>query len=109
MASIKDIARMDARDYAYAKMNYGKGAGNRRKLIQARVDSRMSNPEYREAFKAALSEIDYEPVVKKVKTRKDIQAGVDAAKKTARLGRRLYSIYDRNRDIFEPIVKRILG
>lgn len=80
MASIKDIARLDARDYAYAKMNYGKGAGNRRKLI-----------------------------VKKVKTRKDIQAGVDAAKKTARLGRRLYNIYDRNRDIFEPIVKRILG
>lgn len=107
--TIKDMARLDAKDYAYAKMNYGKGAGNRRKIIQARVDSRMSDPEYRAAFNEELSKIDYEPVAKKVKTRKDIQAGVDAAKKTARFGRRLYNIYDRNRDIFEPIVRRILG
>ena len=109
MASIKDIARMDAKDYANAKINYGPGAGNRRKLIKARVDQRMSNPEYREAFQKALGEIDYEPIVKRVKTKKDIQAGVDAAKRSVRFGRRLYNIYDRNRDILEPIVRRILG
>lgn len=107
--TIKEIARQDAKEYAEAKMNYGKGAGNRRKLIQAKVDSRMKDPEYRNAFQQALGEIDYEPIAERVKTKNDIREGVNVMKRGIRAGKRLYNIYDRNRDILEPIVRRIIG
>lgn len=53
--NIAEEARRDAREYARAKMSHGQGAGTRRKLIQATVDSRgHQNPEYARLFHIEL-------------------------------------------------------
>ena len=44
-------ARKDADEFAKAKMFYGEGAGTRRKLIKAKVESKSSkDPTYKKAF-----------------------------------------------------------
>ena len=44
-------AKKDASEYARAKMFYGEGAGNRRKLIKATVDAKAKHdPAYKQAF-----------------------------------------------------------
>ena len=48
-------ARRDAREYARAKMFYGDGAGNRRKIIEATVEAkRKKSPAYARAFRHEL-------------------------------------------------------
>lgn len=46
----KRAARGDANEFAKAKMFYGEGAGTRRKLIKAKVESRSKDPNYKKAF-----------------------------------------------------------
>lgn len=48
-------ARADANEFAKARAYYGKGAGTRRKLIKAKVETRMSNPHYKNEFHKVLS------------------------------------------------------
>ncbi len=100
-------AKMDARRYAEAKMNYGRGAGNKRKMIQATVDERMRDPEYRAAFQEELGKINYEPIVEKVENRKKLEKGYEGVKKGMRTGRRLFRLYEQNRDIFDAILDRL--
>lgn len=53
--SIQSEARRDAEEYARAQMFYGEGAGTRRKLINAAVDSKSErSDEYAAAFDAEL-------------------------------------------------------
>ncbi len=53
------LAKKDAKEYARAKMFYGEGAGNRRKLIKNTVAQRTKdNKHYGEAFEKYLSEQD---------------------------------------------------
>lgn len=54
------IAKKDAKKYARAKMYYGEGAGNRRKLIKARVNERSKDPVYKKAFDDAYSKQNME-------------------------------------------------
>lgn len=57
--SVSGEARKDAREFARAKMYYGEGAGIRRRLIEAKVDSKShSNPNYARAFRAELDRQD---------------------------------------------------
>lgn len=52
-------AKKDAREFARAKMFYGEGAGNRRKLIKASVEAKSKrDPSYKKAFDRHLSEQD---------------------------------------------------
>lgn len=51
-------AKKDAKKYARAKMFYGEGAGNRRKLIKNEVSQRSKDPTYKKAFDEALSKQD---------------------------------------------------
>lgn len=48
-------AKSDANEFVKAKLFYGEGAGNRRKLIKAKVEQRSKNPEYKKAFEAHLA------------------------------------------------------
>lgn len=53
------MAKKDAKEFARAKMFYGEGAGNRRKLIKATVENRRKNSDvYSEAFDKYLAEQD---------------------------------------------------
>lgn len=42
-------ARKDAKEFTQAKMYYGEGAGNRRKMIKAKVDQRSKDATYKKA------------------------------------------------------------
>lgn len=103
---IEQMAKRDAREYAYANTNYGKGAGNRRKIIRLRVEERKKNDIYRQAFDDEMTLISYEKMADRVEKRKAIEKTYHGTKKVFGL---MYRLYNRNRDIFEPIVRRILG
>ena len=51
-------AKKDAKEFARAKMFYGEGAGNRRKLIKNTVAQRSKDPAYKKAFDEALAKQD---------------------------------------------------
>lgn len=78
-------AKKDAREYARAKMFYGEGAGNRRKLIKATVDAKSKkDPTYKAAFDHHLNNQDLSSHASKARgerQRKDVKNKVG---KTAR-------------------------
>lgn len=61
MSSIEREARKDAKEFARAQMFYGEGAGNRRKLITAKVEAKAAKSQaYARAFHSELSRQDME-------------------------------------------------
>lgn len=70
------LANKDAKRHADAKMFYGKGAGTRRKLLNAELDKKKKDiPGYKDAFEKSLSGVDYAKSAGKAKrerTRKDV-------------------------------------
>ena len=77
-------ASKDAKEYARAKMYYGDGAGNRRKLINATVKQRSKDPLYKKAFDSELAGKDWAKEASKAKSerhRKDVKNNTE---KTAR-------------------------
>ena len=78
---VKKQAKQDAFEYARAQMYYGEGAGNRRKLITAKVlQKQVSIPGYESAFLAALEEQDmaeHAEAAQKERRRKDVVKKVD--------------------------------
>lgn len=52
----KREARKDAKEFARAKMYYGEGAGNRRKLIKATVKEKSKSKVYADEFEKSLAE-----------------------------------------------------
>lgn len=77
-------AKKDAKEYARAKMYYGEGAGNRRKLIKATVNARSKDPVYKAEFEKALAEQDMAKHASKARTERRINNTVSGTKKTAR-------------------------
>nr|DAV68109.1 MAG TPA: Structural protein [Caudoviricetes sp.] len=55
---VRRRARRDAKEYTMARMYYGEGAGNRRKLIKATVKARSKDPFYKSEFDKAVSKTD---------------------------------------------------
>ena len=94
---IRNQARKDAEKYAEAQMNYGKGAGNRRKIIKAQVEERMKDDIYAEAFNQHLAQINSEQVAQKVEKKKNVEKTYSGAKKA-------YKFLYRNRGIIEHIL-----
>lgn len=80
----KRYAKKDAKEYARAKMFYGEGAGTRRKHINATVNQRSKDPEYKKAFDEALSKQDMSKHAAKAKRERKVR---DAGKATAKTGR----------------------
>ena len=97
-------AQRDAYRTKMAKMDYGEGAGNRRKIIQAEVTKRLGNEIYRKAYNEAMAE-EYPDIVGKIKLKKTIEKVLDKAHKTrvtidrvmrmARKARYIYTKYGR--------------
>ncbi len=57
--------RKDAKKYVLAKMYYGEGAGNRRKLINGRVNQRSKDLTYKKAFDEYVSKQNTNKAVNK--------------------------------------------
>lgn len=77
-------AKKDAKEYARAKMFYGEGAGNRRKLIGAKVKERSKNPKYKEKFDEYLSKQDMSKHADRAATERHVKDAVNGTAKTAR-------------------------
>ncbi|WNM72399.1 hypothetical protein SEA_MOSSY_20 [Gordonia phage Mossy] len=81
-------AAKDAEEFARAKMFYGKGAGNRRKLIKASVEAKSKkDPLYKEAFDTHLANQDmskHASKAQKERRRKDV------TEKTTKTSRGVY-------------------
>lgn len=85
--STKRKAKKDAKEYARAKMFYGEGAGNRRKLIKATVNERSKNLKgYNKEFNKYL---DQQDMAKHASAAKRERATRTAGKTTAKTARGL--------------------
>lgn len=89
-------AKSDAEEYARAKMFYGEGAGNRRKLIKARVEQRKKNdPDYAEEFERQLANQDMEKHAKKATQERKMKDSNARLQKAARKTTNVLSKYGR--------------
>ena len=81
------LAKKDAKEYARAKMSYGEGAGNRRKLIKNKVEQRRKeNEHYNKVFDEYLAQEDmskHADAAKRERTAKDAAKTTKRAAKTA--------------------------
>lgn len=76
---VRRRARKDAKEYARAKVFYGEGAGNRRKLINARVKERSKDPDYKKEFDDALSKQNMDKNVSRAKRERVARDAVNVA------------------------------
>ena len=81
---VRRKARKDAKEYARAKMYYGEGAGNRRKLINATVKERSKDPNYKSEFDKALSKQDMSKHASAAKRERKVKDTKNAAGKMGR-------------------------
>lgn len=112
MSAIESIRRQAARDakrYSEAQMNYGRGAGNQRKILDAELKEKLKDDIYKAAFETALANINKADVAAKIRKKKGVQRAVEGAKKTARAARRAENFYSRNRTWIDDLLKVIFG
>jgi hypothetical protein len=85
------LAKKDAKEFARAKMFYGDGAGTRRKLVKAKVESHSkANPNYKKAFDQHLQDQDLGKHAEKATgERKRKDAGTRAKQRVGYVARRL--------------------
>ena len=118
------MARKDAKEYIDAKMYYGNGAGNRRKLIKNTVKQRSKNSYYKQEFDKAVQNQDLDKAVKRAKAKRHRTDASEGAKKTARgivhtlAGNPMYAsalaigvvaagkYYVQNKDRIDPIINQ---
>lgn len=79
---IDKMARKDAKRWADAKMYYGEGAGNRRKLLKAELSNKFKNEEYKKAFDRYLEGADYEKSAKKAKRERHTRDTIKTSRTT---------------------------
>lgn len=78
-------AKKDAEEFARAKLFYGEGAGNRRKLIKATVNAKSErSASYKKAFDHHLAKQDLSKHAEKAKSERRRKDVVGSTTKTAR-------------------------
>lgn len=77
-------AKKDAKEFARAKMYYGEGAGNRRKLIKATVNERSKDPDYKREFEKALAKQNMAEHAAKARTERNVKNAANTTAKAAR-------------------------
>lgn len=80
----KREARKDAKEFARAKMYYGEGAGNRRKLIKATVKEKSKSKVYADEFEKSLAEQNMADHAAKAKRERKINDAKNTAGKWGR-------------------------
>lgn len=102
------VATRDAKAYVEAQLNYGEGAGNRRKILQAQIDKRMESPLYAKTFNEEVAKVDRDLVARKIENQKGFAKAVDGARKTVRTARRVEGFCRQNPWLID-LVKYIFG
>ena len=81
--STNRAAKKDAKEFTRAKMYYGEGAGNRRKLIKAKVAQRSKDPSYKKAFDHHVANTDWEKRSREARSKRGRANAAKGAKKVA--------------------------
>lgn len=76
--------RRDAKEFTQAKMYYGEGAGNRRKLIKATVKARSKDPFYKSEFDKAVANTDMSKRASQARRQRGRKNARNSAGKTVR-------------------------
>ena len=76
--------RRDAKEFTQAKMYYGEGAGNRRKLIKATVKARSKDPFYKSEFDKAVADTDMSKRASQARRQRGRKNARNSAGKTVR-------------------------
>ena len=110
--SLKSQAMKDAKEFVMAKMAYGEGAGNRRKLIKALVDERCKNPLYKELFDAALANQDEAKAAMMAKVERKFKDGLQIVTKkipkaVVTIGS-VAAVYFTNKDKIDSLFKEVI-
>lgn len=82
--STNRAAKKDAKEFTRAKMYYGEGAGNRRKLIKAKVAERSKDPSYKKAFDHHVANTNWEKRSKEARAKRGRANAAKSAGKAAR-------------------------
>ena len=90
---VRRAAQRDANETAKAKMFYGEGAGTRRKLIKAQVESRSKDEKYKAAFDHYFAQQD---LGKRAVRAKGERRRKDIANTTTKTGRGLINFVNGN-------------
>ena len=107
--ALKRQAAKDAKRYLEAKLNYGKGAGTKRKLITAELQEKMKNDIYKAAFEEALARINQADITAQIRKKKGVQAAVEGSRKTIRAARRAGNFCYQNQGWLKPLIQYIFG
>lgn len=81
--STNRAAKKDAKEFTRAKMYYGEGAGNRRKLIKAKVTERSKDPSYKKAFDHHVANTNWEKRSKEARSKRGRANAAKGAKNVA--------------------------
>lgn len=81
---VRRRARRDAKEFTQAKMYYGEGAGNRRKLIKATVKARSKDPFYKSEFDKAVANTDMSKRASQARRQRGRKNARNSAGKTVR-------------------------
>ena len=90
---VRRQAKRDANEFAKAKMYYGEGAGNRRKLIKAKVEERSKDPDYKTTFDGHLSN---QNMAKRSTQAKRTRVATDVRNTTTKTARGVINILNGN-------------
>lgn len=107
--------RKDAFKFAEAKMDYGKGAGIKRRHVKAELNVKFRDPKYKAAFDKAVGEANYRKATKKAKTSHDVREAKEQTARSVKAAARFltgtstltaaYILYSQNK----PAVDRFLS
>lgn len=107
-------AKRDAKRWAKAKMDYGTGAGIKRRHLKAELEKKWQNEAYKKAFDSELENVNYDRIVRGVnaknKTRNAAITGKKVAKNVVRFGTLAagaYTFYANNREGVDRIVNGV--
>lgn len=106
--NMKNVER-DAYRFIEARLDYGKGAGTKRKLIAAELEPKMQDDAYKAAFNDAINNIDVDRVIRSIERRKAFENTYHGAQKTVNTARRIGTIYANNKSWIDKILDFIFG
>ena len=112
--NINREAKKDANRWAKAYMDYGTGAGTKRKHLKAELSKKMQDTAYAEAFDRELDNVEYSKVLKGIKTEHATKSVAINGKKVFRntvrgisLAAGAYAFYTNNREGIDNAVNGI--
>ena len=107
-------AKKDAKRWAKAKINYGTGAGIKRRHLKAELDKKLQNDAYRAAFEDELERVNYDRIIRDVNIKnKTKSAAVNGKKvfknvvKAGTLAAGAYTFYSNNKDSIDRVVNNV--